>query len=180
MLPFRSHPPSPLLREGYSLVADPFPSAEALNRLLVLGGDQPREAGRWQRVLERSIWHLGVERSDGELVGFVRTTSDLALNANLWDLCCDPADPARDDVRLDRQSVSDPVVLPERLAHADHGHRDLVAEHDRIVRHPSPDARVLLALGDDLDVREAQTAVKFCDNVKPPNLACMNGVLVIA
>ena len=98
MLPFRSHPPSPLLQEGYSLVADPFPSAEALNRLLVLGGDQPREAGRWQRVLERSIWHLGVERSDGELVGFVRTTSDLALNANLWDLCCDPADPARDEV----------------------------------------------------------------------------------
>ena len=98
MLPFRSHPPIPLLREGYSLVADPFPSAEALNRLLVLGGDQPREAGRWQRVLERSIWHLGVERSNGELVGFVRTTSDLALNANLWDLCCDPADPARDEV----------------------------------------------------------------------------------
>ena len=98
MLPFRSHPPTPLLQEGYSLVADPFPSAEALNRLLVLGGDQPREADRWQRVLERSIWHLGVKRSDGELMGFVRATSDLALNANLWDLCWDPADPASDEV----------------------------------------------------------------------------------
>ena len=98
MLPFRSHPPTPQLREGYNLVADPFPSAEALNRLLVLGGDQPRDISRWQRVLERSIWHLGVERLDGELVGFIRMTSDMALNANLWDLCWDPADPARDEV----------------------------------------------------------------------------------
>jgi hypothetical protein len=49
-------------------------------------------------VLERSIWHLGVKRSDGELMGFVRATSDLALNANLWDLCWDPADPAGDEV----------------------------------------------------------------------------------
>jgi hypothetical protein len=31
-------------------------------------------------------------------VGFLRTTSDQALNANLWDLLTDPSDPARDAV----------------------------------------------------------------------------------
>jgi hypothetical protein len=80
------------------LVADGLPSPAALNRLLLASGDRARDAERWQRVLERSIWHLAVESSEGELVGFVRATSDLALNANLWDLCSDPADPAQGEV----------------------------------------------------------------------------------
>ena len=98
MIPFRSQPPAPRLREGYRLVADGLPSPAALNRLLLASGDRARDAERWQRVLERSIWHLAVESSEGELVGFVRATSDLALNANLWDLCSDPADPAQGEV----------------------------------------------------------------------------------
>jgi hypothetical protein len=80
------------------LVADGLPSPAALNRLLLASGDRARDAERWQRVLERSIWHLAVESSEGELVGFVRATSDLALNANLWDLCSDPADPAQGEI----------------------------------------------------------------------------------
>ena len=92
MLPFRSQPPPPVLSAGYTLLVDSYPSAEALNRLLVAGGEGPRDAGRWQRVLERSLWHLAVLNPAGALVGFVRATSDLALNANLWDLCCDPSD----------------------------------------------------------------------------------------
>jgi len=79
-------------------VADGLPSPAALNRLLLASGDRARDAERWQRVLERSIWHLAVESSEGELVGFVRATSDLALNANLWDLCSDPADPAQGEI----------------------------------------------------------------------------------
>jgi len=98
LIPFRSQPPAPRLREGYRLVADGLPSPAALNRLLLASGDRARDAERWQRVLERSIWHLAVESSEGELVGFVRATSDLALNANLWDLCSDPADPAQGEV----------------------------------------------------------------------------------
>ena len=98
MIPFRSQPPAPRLREGYRLVADGLPSPAALNRLLLASGDRARDAERWQRVLERSIWHLAVESSEGELVGFVRATSDLALNANLWDLCSDPADPAQGEI----------------------------------------------------------------------------------
>ena len=98
MIPFRSQPPAPRLREGYRLVADGLPSPAALNRLLLASGDRARDAERWQRVLERSIWHLAVESSEGELVGFVRATSDLALNANLWDLCADPADPGQSEI----------------------------------------------------------------------------------
>jgi hypothetical protein len=98
LIPFRSQPPAPRLREGYRLVADGLPSPAALNRLLLASGDRARDAERWQRVLERSIWHLAVESSEGELVGFVRATSDLALNANLWDLCSDPADPAQGEI----------------------------------------------------------------------------------
>ena len=98
MIPFRSQPPAPRLREGYCLLNEGLPSPEALNRLLVASGDQPRPAERWQRVLERSLWHLAVAAPDGQLVGFVRATSDLALNANLWDLCADPADPGQGEI----------------------------------------------------------------------------------
>ena len=98
MIPFRSQPPAPRLREGYRLLAEGAPSPEALNRLLLASGDQPRSPECWQRVLERSLWHLAVAAPDGQLVGFVRTTSDLALNANLWDLCADPADPGQSEI----------------------------------------------------------------------------------
>jgi hypothetical protein len=33
-------------------------------------------------------------------VGFVRATSDLALNANLWDLAADPGEPDRGQLLL--------------------------------------------------------------------------------
>jgi hypothetical protein len=39
-----------------------------------------------------------VVNGSGQLVGFVRATSDQALNANLWDLLSDPADPTRSEV----------------------------------------------------------------------------------
>ena len=98
MLPFRSQPPAPRLRDGYQLLWQPPLEAAELNRLLELSGERPREAHRWQLVLDRSAWHVGI-RDDGEqLVGFLRATSDLALNANLWDLLSDPADPGREEV----------------------------------------------------------------------------------
>lgn len=98
MLPFRSQPPAPHLRPGYGLATNPWPEATGLNRLLERAGEGARPAERWQRVLERSLWHLAVVNPSGELVGFVRATSDLALNANLWDLLSDPEDPARIEV----------------------------------------------------------------------------------
>ena len=98
MIPFRSQPSTPRLREGYALLHQHAPEPAGLNRLLEACGDSPRSPDRWQRVLARSAWHLVVLDPGGQLVGFVRATSDLALNANLWDLVADPADPCRDEV----------------------------------------------------------------------------------
>ncbi|MFM2158934.1 MAG: hypothetical protein RLZZ124_1408, partial [Cyanobacteriota bacterium] len=69
-------------------------------RLLAACGDPTRPLDQLQRALERSTWQLSVRSPGGQLVGFVRATSDLALNANLWDLSADPADPDRDQVLL--------------------------------------------------------------------------------
>ncbi|MFN9622228.1 MAG: N-acetyltransferase [Cyanobacteriota bacterium] len=69
---------------------------EALNGLLRSCGGQPRSAALWKRVIDHSAWHLAVEDPQGVWVGFVRATSDRALNANLWDLITAPTDPTRD------------------------------------------------------------------------------------
>ena len=98
MIPFRSQPPTPRLREGYTLLHQHDPEPGGLNSLLEACGDAPRSTERWQRVLARSACHLVVLNPRGQLVGFVRATSDQALNANLWDLVADPADPCRDEV----------------------------------------------------------------------------------
>ena len=93
LIPFRSQPAAPQLREGYRLLQDPIPSPEELNRLMDACGESPRASQRWLLAIERSAWHLAVRGPDGRLVGFVRSTSDQALNANLWDLLADPQDP---------------------------------------------------------------------------------------
>ena len=98
MIPFRPQTPPPRLQEGYSLLVNPWPAAEVLNGLITASGEAARPPERWQRALERSLWHLGVAGPAGALVGFVRATSDLALNANLWDLCTDPNDANREQV----------------------------------------------------------------------------------
>ena len=98
MIPFRSQPPTPRLREGYVLLHQHDPEPAGLNRLLEACGDYPRSSERWALVLARSAWHLVALDPGGQLVGFVRATSDQALNANLWDLVADPADPCRDEV----------------------------------------------------------------------------------
>jgi hypothetical protein len=98
LIPFRSQSPTLRLREGYALVQQHDPEPADLNRLLEACGDPPRSPQRWRRVLERSAWHLTVLNPSGQLVGFVRATSDQALNANLWDLVADPADPDHAEV----------------------------------------------------------------------------------
>jgi len=106
LIPFRTSGAAQLLPEGYSLIQSPESdlatdgdaAAAALNRLLVGCDEQPRSPERWCQVLQRSTWHLGVKDHQERLVGFLRATSDLALNANLWDLLSDPADPGRDQV----------------------------------------------------------------------------------
>jgi len=67
---------------------------ESLNGLLVLCGEPSRSPQRLERALAASAWQLSLRAPGGQLVGFVRATSDQALNANLWDLAVDPAEPA--------------------------------------------------------------------------------------
>ena len=92
MIPFRSQPASPRLPEGYSLSSEEIPCPTELNQLLVSCGEKRRSEDRLRQGLERSAWHLSVRDPSGTLVGFVRATSDQALNANLWDLAASPAD----------------------------------------------------------------------------------------
>ena len=93
LIPFRSQPQPPALPPGYSLASDLAPSADELNALLVACGDPARPLERLAAALQRSAWQLSLRNAGGALVGFVRVTSDQALNANLWDLSADPADP---------------------------------------------------------------------------------------
>jgi hypothetical protein len=98
LLPFRSSSlPSPL-RPGYALLVQPTLEVEALNELLTSCGGKPRNAAVWHRVIHHSAWHLAVRDPAGAWVGFIRATSDRALNANLWDLISAPTDPSREQV----------------------------------------------------------------------------------
>jgi hypothetical protein len=134
LLPFRSQPTSTLLRDGYELLVQPNLQVEVLNQLLESCGEMPRIEAVWSRVILHSAWHLVVRNPNGAWVGFIRATSDRALNANLWDLLSDPADPGRDTViqalvssaleRLRRElsgcsiSISAPAEALEALRHA--------------------------------------------------------------
>lgn len=100
LIPFRSQPQPPPLPAGYSLLWEQLPSAQELNSLLVACGDPSRPLDRLEAALQRSAWQLNLRNPGGELVGFVRVTSDQALNANLWDLTAHPADPERDQLML--------------------------------------------------------------------------------
>ena len=63
------------------------PNGASINALLQDCGDQPHPVDRWPLALQRSIWHLSIlDNENKRLVGFVRATSDQALNANLWNL----------------------------------------------------------------------------------------------
>ena len=91
MLPFLQQSVPPKLPNGYRLETSSAPSPESLNKLLASCRETTHSADDWQRALQNSLWQLSVlDESSGELVGFVRATSDLALNANLWNLCAKP------------------------------------------------------------------------------------------
>jgi hypothetical protein len=100
LIPFRAQPQPPALPPGYSLTADLPPAPAELHALLLASGDPSRPLDRIQAALERSSWSLTLRSPAGALAGFVRVTSDQALNANLWDLSADPADPHQGQLLL--------------------------------------------------------------------------------
>ena len=91
MLSFLQQPSIPPLPEGTRLETSTPPTAQQLNTLLMSCGESTHPEERWELALQRSLWQISIlEESTGELVGFVRATSDLALNANLWNLAAKP------------------------------------------------------------------------------------------
>ena len=90
LLPFRKQPAAPSLREGYSLRLDHIPDGVTINALLQACGDQIHPAERWPLALSRSFWVMTILDKDSTLAGFVRATTDQALNANLWNLAALP------------------------------------------------------------------------------------------
>ncbi len=100
LIPFRSQPQPPQLPAGYSLSSEHWPAPQELDALLVACGDPTRPLERIEAALQRSAWQLSVRNPSDALVGFVRVTSDLALNANLWDLTAHPADPQQEQLMI--------------------------------------------------------------------------------
>ena len=91
LLSFLQQPSVPQLPEGYRLETGEVPSPAAINRLLASCQESTHPEELWPMAMERSLWQISIlEESTGELVGFVRATSDMALNANLWNLSARP------------------------------------------------------------------------------------------
>ena len=100
MMPyFRSQPSPPSLPEGYALALETLPvDVDDVQALLERCGAPIRPVERLALALERSNWSVRVRDPDDRLVGFLRITSDGALNANLWDLAVDPTIAGRQTV----------------------------------------------------------------------------------
>ncbi|WP_038551122.1 hypothetical protein [Synechococcus sp. KORDI-52] len=91
MLSFLQQPSIPPLPEGTRLETSTPPTSAQLNALLMSCGESTHPEERWELALQRSLWQISIlDESTGELIGFVRATSDLALNANLWNLAAKP------------------------------------------------------------------------------------------
>ena len=91
MLPFLQQAKVPQLPEGCRIETEQRPTPAALNDLLQSCGESTHPEEQWLKALERSLWQISlIDTGTDELIGFVRATSDLALNANLWNLAARP------------------------------------------------------------------------------------------
>ncbi|WP_411877154.1 N-acetyltransferase [Vulcanococcus limneticus] len=100
LIPFRSQNQPPALPQGYAFDGRGSVEPAELNALLVACGEPERPLARLEAALARSAWQLCLRDGGGQLVGFARVTSDLALNANIWDLTAHPAAAERDQLLL--------------------------------------------------------------------------------
>ncbi len=67
------------------------PSPQALNKLLAHCKEETHPPDKLALALKRSEYAMSIlEEKTGQLVGFVRVTSDRGLNANLWNLVAQP------------------------------------------------------------------------------------------
>ena len=88
-------------------------------RCCISCGEPTHPEERWSLALSRSLWQLSiVDERDQTLVGFIRATSDLALNANLWNLAACPGDDQ--NALLNALVASRPCTLKKRIARMQH------------------------------------------------------------
>ncbi|KAA8494460.1 putative N-acetyltransferase ycf52 [Porphyridium purpureum] len=67
---------------------------EEINGLFERAGKKPRDPERWKIAIKHSYCVVSAKLfSDGSLAGFARATSDMSLNATIWDVVVDPALP---------------------------------------------------------------------------------------
>ena len=93
MFPFSSNFVIPRLPKGYVLNTEEAPNPTELNRLLSRCRESTHPPIRLAQALDRSAYYLSIiKETNGRLSGFVRATSDLGLNANLWNLVAEPGD----------------------------------------------------------------------------------------
>ena len=79
MLSFLQQPSIPPLPEGTRLETSTPPTSKQLNTLLMSCGESTHPEERWELALQRSLWQISIlDEANGELIGFVRATSDLA------------------------------------------------------------------------------------------------------
>ena len=71
------------------LAADPFPTDEQLAPLWVAAWGSPRSPGYTERVLKRSLAHVGAYEDD-RLIGFVNVAWDGGVHAFLLDTTVHP------------------------------------------------------------------------------------------
>ena len=91
MLPFLQQAKVPQLPEGCRIETEQRPTPAALNDLLQSCGESTHPEEQWLKALDRRRWQISlIDTGTDELIGFVRATSDLALNANLWNLAARP------------------------------------------------------------------------------------------
>ncbi len=81
----------PRLPSGFVLESKKPPTPHALNRLLAYCKEAKHSPKKLHLALERSLCHLSIfDEANGNLVGFVRATTDYGLNVNLWNLLAIP------------------------------------------------------------------------------------------
>jgi hypothetical protein len=83
------------------IATEPAIDPAELNSLLQKAGEAMRPLPRLQQALHHSYLCITARTlSDRRLVGFVRATSDEALNASVWDLLADPLLPDPKAIKL--------------------------------------------------------------------------------
>ena len=93
MLGLNSTNKCPLIPEGFVLLRNEIVSVRKINRLLSRCNQDTHQPRKLELALKNSDFYLTLlQKTSGDLFGFVRVTSDKGLNANLWDLVAEPGD----------------------------------------------------------------------------------------